>query len=109
MLSLHGEKGGPLFCPFCIGTWQGEFGKKLKWRRIVVRALKAYEAAGGSIWGKGDLDEMRLAAGGMSVSNLDANYVPSEVGISPLSFWRMSFNSPIPTSIRPSGVSWRSG
>src|SRR6476660_891545 len=62
IMPLHGEKGGPMFCPPCSGAWFGEHGKKLKWRRVLIRAMKAYEAAGGKLWR--DLDEMRLAASG---------------------------------------------
>jgi hypothetical protein len=79
IMPLHGEKGGPLFCPPCIGAWHGEHGKKLKWRRIVVRALRAYQDAGGRLW-KSDLDAMSLAASGLAVSSIDADYVPSEIG-----------------------------
>lgn len=42
VMPLHGEKGGPLMCPFCCGEWHGEYGKRRKYGRIVIKAMKAY-------------------------------------------------------------------
>jgi hypothetical protein len=65
-MPLHGERGGPLFCFMCAGAWHAEHGRKRRAGRVVVKALRAYEEAGGSIYGK-DFNELKLAAGGMFV------------------------------------------
>jgi hypothetical protein len=46
---LHGaEKGGPLRCYVCAGTWHAEHGRRRKMGRVVIRAIKAYVDGGGS-------------------------------------------------------------
>jgi hypothetical protein len=77
IMPLHGDKGGPLFCPPCIGAWHGEHGKKLKWRRIVVKALQGYEKAGGALWK--DKDALWLAASGQSLPGFNAEHMPHEI------------------------------
>ena len=61
---LHGERGGPLFCLLCSGKWHAEHGRRWRAGRVVIKALKAYEAAGGSLFGK-DFDQLKLVAGGV--------------------------------------------
>ena len=60
---LHDERGGPLFCFLCAGAWFAEHGPRRRARRILIKALKAYDAAGGSTLDK-DFNELRLAANG---------------------------------------------
>jgi hypothetical protein len=49
LLPLHGDKGGPLRCPLCVGKWNAEHGRKRRTGRIAIRALMAFQDAGGSI------------------------------------------------------------
>jgi hypothetical protein len=58
-MPLHGEKGGPMMCPFCCGNWHGEHGKKRKFGRILIKAMKAYLAAGGR---SSDIDKLKQSA-----------------------------------------------
>lgn len=58
---LHGERGGPLLCLLCRGKWDAEHTPRLRARRILIRAMKAYDAAGGSLYGT-DFDGMKLLA-----------------------------------------------
>jgi hypothetical protein len=64
VMPLHDERGGPLFCFMCAGAWHAKHAPLRKARRVVIKALKAYEAAGGSLFGEKDFDELRLAACG---------------------------------------------
>jgi hypothetical protein len=66
VMPLHGERGGILFCFLCAGAWHAEHGRRRRAGRVVVKALRGYEEAGGSIYGK-DFDELKLAAGGLFV------------------------------------------
>jgi hypothetical protein len=66
VMPLHDERGGPLFCFMCAGAWHAEHGRRRRAGRVVVKALRGYQKAGGSIYGK-DFDELKLAAGGMFV------------------------------------------
>jgi hypothetical protein len=63
---LHDDRGGPLMCFMCAGAWHAEYGQRRRAGRVVVKALRGYEKAGGSIYGK-DFDELKLAAGGLFV------------------------------------------
>jgi hypothetical protein len=57
---LHGpEKGGPLRCFVCAGTWQAEHGRRRKMGRVVIRAIKAFVDGGGS-WD--DVDKLKTTA-----------------------------------------------
>lgn len=38
LIPLHGDAGGPLLCPICVGKWQAEHGKKRRAGRVVIRA-----------------------------------------------------------------------
>jgi hypothetical protein len=44
---LHDDAGGPMCCLLCKGTWHAEHGRRRRTGRIVIRALNAYEEAGG--------------------------------------------------------------
>ena len=59
---LHGEKGGPPFCPICAGKWHAEHTRRRKWGRIIIKAMKFYEREGGR-WD--DFDKLKLAAAGI--------------------------------------------
>src|SRR5262245_18354959 len=59
LIPLHGGKGGPLRCPFCVGKWNAEHGRKRRIGRIVIRALKAFYDAGGT---SGDVDKLKNRA-----------------------------------------------
>jgi hypothetical protein len=57
---LHGpEKGGPLRCFVCAGAWHAEHGRKHKTGRVVIRAIKAFVDAGGSV---ADVEKLKLTA-----------------------------------------------
>jgi hypothetical protein len=56
---LHGDNGGPMCCLLCKGSWHAEHGRRRRTGRIVIRALKAYEEAGGK-WN--DFDKLKLSA-----------------------------------------------
>lgn len=59
---LHGEKGGPPFCPICAGYWHAEHTRRRKWGRIIIKAMKFYEREGGR-WD--DFNKLKLAASGI--------------------------------------------
>jgi hypothetical protein len=61
LLPLHGEKGGPLRCPLCVGKWNAEHTRRRKWGRIVIKAMKMFEKEGGR-WS--DFDKLKMAATG---------------------------------------------
>jgi hypothetical protein len=65
LLPLHDERGGPLFCFMCAGAWHAEHGPLRRTRRLVIKALRAYTAAGGHLYGK-DFDDLKLAADGLA-------------------------------------------
>lgn len=58
LLPLHGEKGGPLWCFKCAGAWNAIHGRMRKAARVVIQAIRAYLAAGGSF---ADLDALKAA------------------------------------------------
>jgi hypothetical protein len=58
---LHGDRGGPLCCLSCAGKWEAEHRPRQRARRVLVKALKAYGAAGGSVFGH-DFDKLKLTA-----------------------------------------------
>ena len=66
VMPLRGERGGPLFCFMCAGAWHAEYGRKRRAGRVVVKALRGYQKAGGKTYGK-DFDQLKLAADGMFV------------------------------------------
>jgi hypothetical protein len=59
LLPLHGEEGGPLCCPFCIGKWDAEHGRRRKLGRIVIRAIRAFLDDGGKL---DDIDKLKVSA-----------------------------------------------
>ena len=70
---LHGERGGPHFCIMCAGAWNAEHNPRRKAARALIKAMKAYESAGGTLYGK-HFDELKLAASGMfHFDGLDAD------------------------------------
>ena len=74
---LHGDKGGPLFCPLCAGAWHAEYTKRRKWGRIIVKAMKAYEREGGRY---SDFDTLKLVAMGVDVIHLEADTLGADAG-----------------------------
>jgi hypothetical protein len=60
-LPLHGERGGPKCCLLCIGKWDAEHNPRRKAQRTLVRAMKAYQSVGGSLYGSG-FDSLKLTA-----------------------------------------------
>jgi hypothetical protein len=73
---LHGPKGGPLRCPLCIGKWNAQLGRKRRLGRIVIRAMKAYEAGGGA-WS--DFDKLKQSTLGKSLSGFMSADLYSEI------------------------------
>jgi hypothetical protein len=55
---LYGDNGGPLMCLICVGKWHAEHGRRRKAGRVVVRAIKAFQEAGGS-WE--DVDKLKIS------------------------------------------------
>jgi hypothetical protein len=68
LFPLHGEKGGPVRCPLCLGKWHAEHGRRRNRGRIVIRAIKGYLDGGGK-WD--DVDKLKLAAAGTDLFDLD--------------------------------------
>ena len=66
LLPLHGERGGPLRCFMCAGAWHAKHGRRRRAGRVLVKALKAYEKAGGKIHGE-DFNTLKLAASGFAL------------------------------------------
>jgi hypothetical protein len=58
---LHGERGGPCCCLICIGKWNAEHMPRLRAQRQVIKALKVYAHAGGSLYGE-KFDQLKRAA-----------------------------------------------
>src|SRR5262245_59606472 len=79
--SLHGERGGPLFCIPCGMQWHGEHGRRRRAGRIVIKAIKAYYNAGGNY---DDIKKLQLAASdlrlGFSFSEITLGYKGDEIG-----------------------------
>lgn len=75
---LHGERGGPPFCPICAGAWHAEHGRLRRAGRIVIKALHAYDKAGGNFYGK-EFDLLKLAAGRVAMYDEDARAAADEV------------------------------
>jgi hypothetical protein len=50
VMPLHGERGGKLMCFMCAGAWHAEDAPRQRARRVLIKALKAYEAAGGRLY-----------------------------------------------------------
>ncbi len=46
LLPLHGERGGPLRCFMCAGEWNAVHGRKRKWGRIVIKAMRMFMKRG---------------------------------------------------------------
>jgi hypothetical protein len=65
LIPLHGGKGGPLRCPLCVGKWNAEHGRKRRTGRIVIRAIMAFNDAGGT---NSDLDKLKQSATILSFS-----------------------------------------
>jgi hypothetical protein len=78
LLSLHGEKGGPLRCFKCAGEWNAIHGRRRKAGRIVIKALKLFEAAGGILR---EIDKLKVASWGIPVPGYDdADTIGAEIG-----------------------------
>jgi hypothetical protein len=67
LMPLHGERGGPLRCPLCVGAWNAEHGRKRRLGRIVIRAMAAFMDAGGS---KRDILNLYYSAAGIDLAGL---------------------------------------
>jgi hypothetical protein len=48
----------------CAGEWQARNGRRRRAERVVIKAMKGYEQAGGKLYKK-DFDTLKLAAGNM--------------------------------------------
>jgi hypothetical protein len=68
LVPLHDDKGGPLVCLPCAGSWHAKHARRRKAGRIVIRALKAYEEAGGN---ENDVIKLRMSVVGLSVGLSD--------------------------------------
>ena len=61
LMSLHGDKGGPLRCGLCAGKWHAEHTRRRRAGRIIIKAMNLFLSHGGK-WT--DLDRFRLFTGG---------------------------------------------
>jgi hypothetical protein len=61
VMPLHGDNGGPLHCPLCAGAWHAKHGRKRRIGRVVIRAMRAFEDAGGTF---ADIDKLKIASSG---------------------------------------------
>jgi hypothetical protein len=77
LLPLHGDRGGPLFCPLCAGMWNAKHTRRRKWGRIIMKAMRFYEKEGGR-WS--DFDKMKLAIAGFGLPGFEADTIGAEVG-----------------------------
>ena len=77
LLPLHGDKGGPLFCPLCAGAWNAKHTRRRKWGRVIMKAMRFYEKEGGR-WS--DFDKMKLAVAGFSLPGFEADTIGAEIG-----------------------------
>ena len=77
LFPLHGDKGGPLRCLTCGTEWHAKRSRQRKLGRVVIKAMKAYESAGGSF---SDFDKMKLASWGVSIPGFNADTIGAEIG-----------------------------
>jgi hypothetical protein len=68
VVPLHGDHGGPGVCLICSGKWHAEHGRRRRAGRIVIRALKAFEEAGGK---PTDVEKLRITALGSDLFCID--------------------------------------
>jgi hypothetical protein len=59
LIPLHGDKGGPMRCPLCVGKWNAEHGRRRRTGRVVIRAMKAFFDAGGKL---DDVEKLKWSA-----------------------------------------------
>jgi hypothetical protein len=76
---LHGERGGPPYCPICAGAWHAEHGRKRRVARTLIKVMLAYDKAGGKLYDK-EFDELKIAAcdSGVAVYDADARAAADE-------------------------------
>ncbi len=77
LLPLHGERGGPLRCFKCAGEWNARHSRRRKAGRIVIKALKLFDEAGGSY---ADVNKLQLVASGISLPGYEADTLGVEIG-----------------------------
>ena len=70
LMRLHGDKGGPAMCVPWGTQWFARHGHRRRAARVVIRALKAYQAAGGSL-NDNDLRELKLTAWDIPIAGYD--------------------------------------
>ena len=80
LVALHDERGGPSVCLICAGKWHAEHGRRRKAGRVAIRALQAYNDAGGK-WG--DIDKLKLCAIGCY----------DNIGLDPLGYMTDAINT----------------
>ncbi len=77
LMPLHGEKGGPMTCIPCGVEWHAKHSRRRKFRRIVIKAIKAYFEAGGT-WE--DVDRLQCAAAGVALFDFEADTSGGDLG-----------------------------
>jgi hypothetical protein len=83
IMPLHGERGGRLMCPICVGEWNAKHTRRRKFGRIVIKAMQLYLENGGRF---GDLRkfEQDLACASLGLGHGPLGYgadtIGSEVG-----------------------------
>lgn len=77
LMPLHDDKGGPLMCLLCAGAWHAEHGRARRAGYVVIKAIKAYFAAGGRY---ADIEKLRLCASGVPMPGyIDADTLGADV------------------------------
>jgi hypothetical protein len=76
-MPLHGDKGGPVMCIRCGMDWHVEHARRRKAGRIIIKAMRAYEAVGGR-WS--DFRQLSLVAAGIPLPGYDADTLGADVG-----------------------------
>jgi uncharacterized Zn ribbon protein len=74
---LYMERGGPMVCIPCGTKWHAEYSRRRKTGRIVVKAIKAFLAAGGDFTA---IDRLALVATGITLVAGEADTIGAEVG-----------------------------
>jgi hypothetical protein len=68
VLPLHGDRGGPLFCPLCAGEWNARHSRRRKFGRVAMKAIQLYLANGGSF------ADIRKMEGAIAMAQLGFKY-----------------------------------
>jgi hypothetical protein len=77
LIPLHGEKGGPLRCPLCVGKWNAQYGRNRNRGRVVIRAIKNFLDGGGEYQ---DIDKLKMSALGTRFNHIGMDHLFDPLG-----------------------------